>query len=81
MTDLPVAQPVIASQAEYVNTVQSTQNQTRFQENENFGICRKCRQIFQRQQGVHDGLVQYYRCERCNASRFEDILLGSCQIS
>lgn len=49
------------------------------QETPDVGICRRCRQPFQRPPGVNDGQASYYRCSRCNDMRAGE-LLDSCVI-
>lgn len=47
-------------------------------ENNEYGICRRCRRNFRRPIGVNDGQAQYYRCQECESHRLEDIIMGSC---
>mmetsp|Transcript_29221 Transcript_29221/g.31873 ORF Transcript_29221/g.31873 Transcript_29221/m.31873 type:complete len:92 (-) Transcript_29221:1119-1394(-) len=50
-------------------------------QNERYGVCRKCRRVFERPPGVNDGQAQYFRCPECDNERWPDMIINSCVIS
>lgn len=51
------------------------------EENERYGVCRKCRRVFERPPGVNDGQAQYYRCRECDNERWPEMIMNSCILS
>lgn len=83
--DIPVATavpaqdnpPAIAPSVIYPTLAEPLSNS----DNGRYGVCRKCRRVFERPPGVNDGQAQYYRCPECDNERWPDMIISSCVLS